>query len=689
MLFQYNEGPLHFAYEVRENGMLASVNLSNLPYDGEMSEDIKKFLHGFEVHLSGRNAGDHHGLKHHGGCGTWTLKYRSHREEKTEDGHLLAITLKDEDIELTQFFRFFTGVGAVRAWAEVKNISAVPVGLEYVASLSLSGVLAGGEGSTMEKLRVLIPHNTWKREANWKVHTLSALGMNNTYDHIGLNRISVTNTGTWSTKEYLPMGGLQNTETNSTLLWQIEHNGSWHWEIGETNAKEHLYLKLSGPTESENGWHKELAPNECFVSVPVAIAAADTFDHALRELNNYRRRIVRPRPAGEGLPVVFNDYMDCLRTKPTTEKEKEVIDVAAAIGAEYYCIDAGWYAEGSWWNEVGKWEEARVRFPKGLREVTDYIRAKGMIPGMWMEPEVMGIECPLLDRFDDSCFFLRNGRRVIDHGRYQLDMRNEKVRRYLDETVDRLIRDYGLGFMKLDYNIEGGIGTERDADSVGDGLLEHNRAYTAWLRGVMERHPNVIIENCASGGMRMDYAQLSLCPFQSTTDQEDYRGRAYIARASATALLPAQAGTWSCPLADQDDDAIVLNMVNLIALRPYIGGQAMLWSDAQKQLIAEGVAVHKSVREVIAEAEAFFPQGVPSYDDKWLAVGYHGAGRTVMPVWRMDAEEESFTFPLDGDYTSVKILYPQKTDAQVDVKGNRLTVTLPRRNSAVFVELFK
>lgn len=689
MLFQYHEGSMHFAYEVRENGMLASVNLSSHSYDGNISEDIKKFLHGYELHLTGRNPAEHHGMKHHGGSATHTLKYRSHREEKTENGHLLAITLQDTEVALTQFFRFYTGVGAVRAWAEVKNISEEPIGLEYVASLSFSGVLAGGESSTMEKLRVLIPHNTWKREANWKVKTLSECGMNNTFDHISLNRIALGNTGTWSAKEYLPMGGLQNTETGDFLLWQIEHNGSWYWEIGETNAKEHLYLKLSGPTETENGWHKELAPNETFVSVPVAVAASDSFDHALRELNEYRRRIVRPRPAGEGLPVVFNDYMDCLRTKPTTENEKEVIDVAAEIGAECYNIDAGWYAEGSWWGSVGEWKECAARFPNGLREVTDYIRAKGMIPGMWIEPEVMGVNCPILDQFDDDCFFTRHGRRIIDHGRYQLDLRSEKVRRYLDETIDRLVRDYGLGFMKFDYNIDGGMGTEVNADSFGDGLLEHNRAYTAWLAGVMERHPHLIIENCASGGMRMDYAQLALCPFQSTTDQEDYRGRAYIARASATALLPAQAGTWSCPLADQDDDAIALNMINLIALRPCIGGQAMLWNEEQKALIAEGVAVHKSVREVIAAAEAFYPQGVPSYDDKWLTVGYHGAGRTVMPVWRMDAEEESFSFPLDGKYASVKVLYPQKTDAQVSVEGNRLTVTLPRRNSAVFVELFK
>ncbi len=686
MLFSYNEGTLYTAWEVRENGMFASVHLGSQPYDGSMPEDIKKFLHGFEVHLSGKNPAENHGYKHHGGSGTHTLKYKSHEEFPHPDGHELAVTLKDESIAYVQHFRFYTGIGVMRAWVEVTNISDKPVGLEYVASLSLSGACAGGEQSPNENLRVLIPHNTWKREVNWKEHTLSALGMNGVYDFIGVNRIAVSNSGTWSTKEYLPMGGLQNIETNCTLLWQIEHNGSFHWEIGETNAPNHLYLKLSGPTDQEHGWYKELIPGESFVTVPVAIAAAADFDGALAELTKYRRAIRRACPAGDRLPIIFNDYMDCLRTKPTTENEKPVIDRAAAVGAEYYVVDAGWYADASWWNEVGNWQESKNRFPGGFREVTDYIREKGMVPGLWIEPEVMGIECPILDQFDDSCFFMRHGRRVIDHGRYQLDLRSPKVRKFLDDTVDRLIRDYGLGYMKFDYNIDAGRGTETNADSAGDGLLSHNRAYLAWVEGLMDRHPDVVFENCSCGGMRTDWAQLARFSLQSTSDQEDYRGRAYIARAATTALLPEQAGTWSCPLETQDTDAIVFNMVNTIPLRPYMCGRAWLWSEEQQALIKEGLDCHKSLRYMIPEAITFFPQGVPSYDDGWLCVGYRGAGRTVMPVWRTEGEEASYTIPVEG-YAAARVLYPKKTDTQIKVEDGKLTVTLPRKNMAVLLEL--
>ena len=61
------------------------------------------------------------------------------------------------------------------------------------------------------------------------------------------------------------------------------------------------------------------------------------------------------------------------------------------MGCEYYVIDAGWYAPGEWWDSVGEWQQCYERFPNGIEEVTNYIREKGMVPGVWLELEVMGI----------------------------------------------------------------------------------------------------------------------------------------------------------------------------------------------------------------------------------------------------------------------------------------------------------
>ncbi len=79
-----------------------------------------------------------------------------------------------------------------------------------------------------------------------------------------------------------------------------------------------------------------------------------------------------------------------------------MIDKAAEAGAEYYCIDAGWYADGGWWEIVGEWQPRKRSFPN-IKRVFAYIRERGMIPGIWLEIEVMGIHCPLVATWGSSC----------------------------------------------------------------------------------------------------------------------------------------------------------------------------------------------------------------------------------------------------------------------------------------------
>jgi alpha-galactosidase len=118
-------------------------------------------------------------------------------------------------------------------------------------------------------------------------------------------------------------------------------------------------------------------------------------------MTRYRRTLFRTNEPNQNLPVIFNDYMNCLMGDPTTEKLLPIIDRAADAGAEVFCVDAGWYADGNWWDTVGEWLPCGWRFPNGIREVFDRIHARGMIPGIWLEIEVMGIKCPILPQFED------------------------------------------------------------------------------------------------------------------------------------------------------------------------------------------------------------------------------------------------------------------------------------------------
>ncbi|MBQ8357353.1 MAG: alpha-galactosidase [Clostridia bacterium] len=680
MLLDFSQNGLGAVFEVTED---KAVLLKEFGYGNTADARAKarKTAPIVEVQIIGENPDSHHGYKHTATSGACTLEYVSHRVTETEIGNRISFLLTNGRISVTVNYQFYSGIAAVRTWAAVENISKDPVGLEYVSSFAFAG-LDAGELTADEKMRVCIPHNAWVREVDWKQYRLSELGLD-MISSTSTKRISVSNNGTWSSKEYLPMGAVLNTERESALLWQIEHNGSWQWELGDVPSKL-LYLRLSGPTEQEHQWYKELMPGERFESVKVCLTAAKDLCGALAAMTAYRRILFRNNAANTAMPVIFNDYMNCLWADPTEEKELPLIDLAAAVGAEYYCMDAGWYADGKWWDNVGEWLPSARRFPNGIKRIFDHIRAKGMVPGIWLELEVMGIECPLAKTFEDDCFFMRHGKRVIDHGRYHLDFRNPRVRAFADAVIDRVVREYGVGYIKMDYNIDGGAGTETDADSFGDGLLEHNRAYLSWLDGIRERYPALIWENCGSGGMRMDYAMLERAHIQSVSDQTNYKKNAYIAAGAPTTVLPEQAAIWSYPLADADSDAAAFNMVNAMLQRIHLSGKIMSWSDEVRALVSEGIALYKTYRHLIPDAVPFYPLGLPGYHDDWLCLGLRSDDRSLLALWRMGGETDAVTVPLGG---KAEILYPSKGDATVAAANDGIRVCLPRRYTALLISL--
>ena len=126
------------------------------------------------------------------------------------------------------------------------------------------------------------------------------------------------------------MGVIENVEANNAIMWQIENNGSWTWVISDISDT--LYLKVSGPTDNENHWYKELKPGESFEGVKATITVGEDFSDALCALTSYIRKIRRANRADSYLPVIFNDYMNCLWADPTTEKMIPIIDKAAEIG---------------------------------------------------------------------------------------------------------------------------------------------------------------------------------------------------------------------------------------------------------------------------------------------------------------------------------------------------------------------
>ncbi|MFJ4843666.1 alpha-galactosidase [Streptomyces sp. NPDC088746] len=587
------------------------------------------------------------------------LRYRSHRTGREGDQHRLHIELHDPASGLTAEVGYSTpdGVPVVRSRVRLRNDGPAPLVIQSVSSLLLGGL------PSPDVLDVHRARNDWLAECRWSVEPLRAhladIGRG-VHEHESRACLAVSSRGSWPTDGHLAMGALRDRTDGRTWLWQIESAAAWRWDTGEWG--DGSWLAIGGPTDADHQWREHLLPGGEFSTEPAALALGGGFEEALAALTAYRRAVRRPHRDLTALPVVFNDYMNTLMGDPTTAKLLPLIDAAAEVGAEYFCIDSGWYdddAEG-WWDSVGAWLPSARRFPDGgIRRVIDHIRGRGMVAGLWLEPEVVGVRSPVAAALPDEAFVRRDGIRVTEHGRHQLDLRHPAARAHLDAAVGRIVGEWGVGYLKLDYNI---------TVSPGGPLLGHARAWLGWLRSVLDLYPGLVIENCASGGMRMDGASLAVAQLQSTSDQQDPLRYPPIAAAAPTAVPPEQGAVWAYPQPGYTDDEITFTLGGALLGRIHLSGHLDHMSERQLTLVREALDTYKALRHELPRAVPWWPLGLPGWTDEWLALGMRGRGVTYLSVWRRAGGRERLlpVSHLAGLVVTAEILHPSAPAGRVE-----------------------
>ena len=625
------------------------------------------------------------------------MRYVSHEQRTDGPWSTLEVLLQDplSGLAARANYNFLTDIGVVRSSVTVRNTGVAPVTIDSVSSF-LGSCLAGA-GGDLADVDIFWADNDWQAEARWRSRSfrdaLPALT-----EHLGAGRsrgrFAVTGIGTWSSGGHLPIGAAVNRRTGHTVLWQIEHNGAWHWQVGEHmgTGSSTSYLSVLGPTDIEHQWSVTLAPGEDFESVPVALAvSSDGLEGAVARMTRYRRAIRRPHEDTSKLPVIFNDYLNTINADPSAERLAPLIKTAAKLGAECFCIDAGWYAAPGewWWDGVGEWRPSDARFPDGFDTLIELIRSEGMVPGVWIEPEVIGVRSPVADILPTDAFFTRGGERVVEQSRYQLDMRHPAARKHLDDTIDFLVDELGIGYLKFDYNINVAPGTDAHGLTAGAGMLEHNRAFLDWVDGLLDRHPGLSIESCASGGMRTDYATLSRFQLHSTSDQEDPLLYPPIAAAAPLAVIPEQAAIWAAVQPEMDTDLLTFTLCGALLGRVHLSGHINRLSDAQQALVVQAIDVYKQIRGDLVDAVPFWPLGLPDWTAPWLAVGMRGADRTYVIVWRRDGSAaDQITLPISssGIAARPRVLFPQPA-AVCDwyASAGELRVSLPNAPAACLI----
>jgi len=622
-----------------------------------------------ELQIAGENKCSHLGVKMVNSSEADKLCYVSH----TLTDNKLVIVQRSALAEVETAFISYGDCKAVQISTRVTNIANEPIVLEGVSSLVFSGIGSYEVTEDVYFTRFIQSHHG---ECQPETYSFSHLGLYRANVQ-SQKRIAFANVGSWSTKEELPQGIIEDKTKGQMLMFQIESNNSWYYEIGDYPQNQKYYLYLGGANSTHGNWSKKLDPSESYSTVSVSIALGKNLNELLGEMTKHRRHIAGKCAPDESLPSIFNEYMHLSWDSPSEATTAIYAPVVASTGVEYYVIDCGWHDEEDaniLYHYVGKWRESNARFPNGVRKTMDYIRSLGMKPGLWIEPEVVGWKCTeMIGYYDNDCFICRYGKPVCVNNRLFLDYRNAKVVDYMSETIRYMVEDLGAEYIKLDYNQDCGIGTEIDSLTFGEGLESASRAYLSWIDDIRARFPSVLFETCSSGGMRMDYGTLSHFSIISTSDQTNYQKYPYIAGNILSAVIPEQAAVWSYPIdswvggfsptkewvaANVSDEQVIMNMINSFLGRMHLASHLELFDEHKLSLIREGVRYYTSMVADKKNALPYLPIGFTKFGKKLVASGLLCDKKLYLAVWNLGGEREVEIPLADVAPKSAKIAYP-------------------------------
>ena len=291
------------------------------------------------------------------------------------------------------------------------------------------------------------------------------------------------------------------------IMAAVGWSGKWKAAVKRTSAKT---LDLAAGMDAA---HFRLHPGEEVRSPSMALVFWKG-DDRLAGHNLFRRFILAhhtPRIQGKPIElplshgVGFGGPFPCNEYVCATESYAlAMIDRLKQFGIEPDAcwIDAGWYenATGNWWTGVGNWTVNRTNFPRGLKPVTDAARRWGKGFVVWFEPERV-YQGTRLDREhpDWLTALPGNPNRLLNLG-------EPRALRWLTDHISNFIQTEGVTIYRQDFNFDPApYWKAMDApDRIGIAEMKHIEGLYAFWDALLARNPGLLIDNCASGGRRID-----------------------------------------------------------------------------------------------------------------------------------------------------------------------------------------
>jgi alpha-galactosidase len=261
----------------------------------------------------------------------------------------------------------------------------------------------------------------------------------------------------------------------------------------------------AGPTRLRAGMeqsHLRLHPGEAIRSPRILLMAWQ--GDLLAAHNRFRRLMLfhyipkqQSRPLA--VPVFWQGY-DRYNGHPTWPSEAgqcHAAQLAAKTGCDFLWLDAAWFP-GNFPNGVGNWSCKPKEFPHGLKPVSDACHRLGLKFIVWFEPERVAAGTHIAREHPEFVFGGAGG------GLFKLG--DPAARRWLTDLLVQRIGEFGMDWYRNDFNIDPlPFWRQNDpADRQGMSEIRYVEGHYAMWDEMIARHPGLFIDNCASGGRRID-----------------------------------------------------------------------------------------------------------------------------------------------------------------------------------------
>jgi len=601
-------------------------------------------------------------------------------------GDAIVTTLKDEAGCLVRHkVIWHPGLKALRIRSEVENVSDKAQTLEMITSANLGGLSPYMEGHGVETVALYRARSAWSAEGRLIRQTAEELHMERSWSGNGVRVEKFGQLGSMPVRGYFPFAAVEDTKAGVIWAMQLACPSSWQFEFRRSNGPVCLSCGLADMDYGQ--WCKTLQPGDVF-ELPeayVTVGKGDV-DAVAQRLQTIQMENL-PLPL-DPLPVFFNEYCTTWGV-PSHENLQGITRVLKGRDIDYLVIDCGWYGwpGAPWYNCHGDWvPNEKELFPNGLKATADMIREAGFKPGLWFEAETCAPQSKLFHR--EEMLLHRNGAVLSTGGRRFLDMRKPEVREYMDQRIIGLLKECNFAYIKIDYNDTIGVGCD-GAESLGEGLRQIGQESMKFFSRIREQIPGILVENCASGGHRLEPAMMSVSDMASFSDAHECQEIPIIAANLHRLILPCQSQIWAVLRAEDSLRRINYSIVNTLLGVMCLSGDIDHLSEEQWAMVDKGIAFYRAVSPIIVHGTSVLYQHIsPSWREPrgWQAVvRTDERGESMVVIHTFGGEfPESVTLPVQAQKV-LGVLCSE--DNQVQLGDGQLTVQLKAPFEAIAIHL--